>query len=188
MRPRAPHHRARRRRRVPALVERPAGHRPPLRTSCARRVRGVPAARGHLSGGAVRAGLHVHDRGDDWANQRAWPHGGGVDYADGAFFWMAGPMDGDPRRQVVTSATSRRTWSRARRPNDWVVEEPVRSRSMAHGVAVDTVTGPKARPDLLISGGRLQHGSEEQSLDRLREGRHDGRLPADAFKEANFER
>ena len=89
--------------------------------------------------------------GDDWVNQRAWPHGGGVTYTDGAFFWMTGPMSGRvDDKPVKIGDTPEDMVKFLHQPKDWVVADPKPvTIDGVSGVAVDAVTGPKARGGLL---------------------------------------
>jgi hypothetical protein len=129
--------------------------------------------------------------GDDWVNQRAWPHGGGVNYTDGAFFWMAGPMEGridDKGVDIGDKADDMVAF--LGRPKDWAVEEPVPiTIDGVTGVAVDTVTGPQARPGLL-GFPEDQFNTDPKEKIRWIILEKDGTRVVfllDAFKEANFD-
>ena len=124
-------------------------------------------------------------------NQRAWPHGGGVTYDEGAFFWMAGPMEGriaDKGVDIGDTADDMVTF--LGRPKDWDVADPVPiTIDGVTGVAVDTVTGPKARPGLLTFP-EDQFNTDPKEKIRWIVLEKDGTrviFLLDAFKAANFD-
>jgi hypothetical protein len=130
--------------------------------------------------------------GDDWVNQRAWPHGGGVNYTDGAFFWMAGPMKGtidDKPVEIGDTADDMVTF--LGRPKDWAVEDPLPiTVDGVTGVAVDTVTGPKARPGLLHFPEDDFNTDPKEKIRWIVLEKDGTRVVflLDAFKEANFDK
>ena len=129
--------------------------------------------------------------GDDWANQRAWPHGGGVNNTDGAFFWMTGPMTGNIDNEPVKVGDTADAFVKfLRLPKDWVVDEP-RPITIdgVTGVSVDTVTGPKAREGLLNFPEDAFNTDPKEKI-RWIILEKDGKTVVfllDAFKEANFD-
>jgi len=118
---------------------------------CAKEFKACPLPAGTYRAAPFEPGFTFTIEGDDWSNQRAWPHGGGVTFTDGAFFWMTGIKSGlIDNKAVDVGSTAEEVIAFLRRPDDWVVSDPQPvTIDGVRGVAVDTVTGPKPRQMLL---------------------------------------
>jgi hypothetical protein len=121
------------------------------RKLCAKEFDACPLPEGTYRAAPFEPGFTFTIEGDDWTNVRAWPHGGGVTYADGAFFWMTGAVKGIlDDKPVKIGSKPEDMVAYLNRPDDWVVAKPAPiTIDGATGVAVDTVTGPKARQTFL---------------------------------------
>lgn len=158
---------------------------------CAKEFEACPLPAGTYRAAPFEPGFTFTTEGDDWVNQRAWPHGGGVTYADGAFFWMAGDMVGNLDDKHVEIGDGANDFvSFLGRPKDWKVQEPVPiTIDGISGVAVDTVTGPKARQGLLTFP-EDQFNTDPKEKIRWIILEKDGTrviFLLDAFKEADFD-
>jgi hypothetical protein len=158
---------------------------------CAKEFEACPLPAGTYRAAPFEPGFTFTTEGADWVNQRAWPHGGGVNYVDGAFFWMAGSMDGmidDKHVDIGDSADD--FVSFLGRPTDWKVDDPrpITIDGVA-GVAVDTVTGPKARPGLLHFPEDAFNTDPKEKIRWIILEKDGTRVIflLDAFKEANFD-
>ena len=113
---------------------------------CAKEFDACPLPEGTYRAAPFEPGFTFTIEGDDWTNVRAWPHGGGVTYADGAFFWMTGAVNGIlDDKPVKIGSKPEDMVAYLNRPDDWVVAKPAPiTIDGATGVAVDTVTGQRS--------------------------------------------
>jgi hypothetical protein len=158
---------------------------------CAKEFEACALPAGTYRAGPFEPGFTFTVDGDDWVNQRAWPHGGGVTYTDGAFFWMTGPMSGMIDDKAVKVGDAPEDMVKfLDLPKDWVVADPQPvTVDGVNGVSVDTVTGPKARPGLLTFPEDAFNTDPKEKIRWIVLDK-DGKTVVfllDAFKEADFD-
>jgi hypothetical protein len=118
---------------------------------CAREFEACPLPAGTYRAAPFEPGFTFTIEGNDWTNHRAWPHGGGVGYKDGAFWWMsdatAGFVDDKP---VNIGEGPDALIAYLRGFDDWTIQNPQPiTIDGVSGVSLDVVTGPKPRALML---------------------------------------
>ncbi len=118
---------------------------------CAREFEACPLPAGTYRAAPFEPGFTFTIEGDDWTNHRAWPHGGGVGYNDGAFWWITGATVGivDGKTVEIGDGTDGViTYLRAF--EDWTIQNPQPiTIDGVSGVSVDVVAGPTPQPGMM---------------------------------------
>jgi hypothetical protein len=118
---------------------------------CAREFEACPLPAGTYRAAPFEPGFTFTIEGDDWTNHRAWPHGGGVGYKDGAFWWMSGATVGFVDGKAVKIGEGNdAVITYLRGFEDWTIQnpEPITTDGVS-GVSVDVITGPKPRESMM---------------------------------------
>jgi hypothetical protein len=114
---------------------------------CAHEMQPCPLPAGTYSAAPFEPAFTFTFDGDDWTNHRAWPHGGGVGYDDGAFWWMSGATVGLVNdKQVKIGEGADGVIAYLKRFEDWTIKDPQPiTIDGVSGVSMDVVTGPTPR-------------------------------------------